>query len=46
MVEPYLLQQGFIQRTPRGRVATPQAFLHLGLTPPAVLHVPQEVLVE
>ncbi len=28
--EPYLVQQGFIQRTPRGRVATPQAFSHLG----------------
>ena len=29
--EPYLLQQGLIQRTPRGRVATPAAFEHLGL---------------
>lgn len=29
--EPYLLQQGFIQRTPRGRVATPRAYAHLGL---------------
>jgi Holliday junction DNA helicase RuvB len=29
--EPYLLQQGFIKRTPRGRVATPKAFAHLGL---------------
>ncbi|MBT9559528.1 MAG: Holliday junction branch migration DNA helicase RuvB, partial [Myxococcales bacterium] len=29
--EPYLLQEGFIQRTPRGRVATPRAFTHLGL---------------
>jgi Holliday junction DNA helicase RuvB len=29
--EPYLLQEGFIQRTPRGRVATPAAFAHLGL---------------
>jgi Holliday junction DNA helicase RuvB len=33
--EPYLLQQGFIQRTPRGRVATPAAFGHLGLDPPS-----------
>jgi Holliday junction DNA helicase RuvB len=33
--EPYLLQRGFIQRTPRGRVATPHAFAHLGLEPPA-----------
>ncbi len=32
--EPYLLQRGFLQRTPRGRVATPHAFRHLGLTPP------------
>ena len=31
VVEPYLLQQGYIQRTPRGRLATPQAFLHLGI---------------
>jgi Holliday junction DNA helicase RuvB len=29
--EPYLLKEGFLQRTPRGRVATPQAFAHLGL---------------
>ncbi len=29
--EPYLLQQGFITRTPRGRCATKQAYLHLGL---------------
>ncbi len=28
--EPYLLQQGFIMRTPRGRVATDAAFAHLG----------------
>ena len=33
--EPYLLQRGFLQRTPRGRVATPHAFRHLGLEPPA-----------
>jgi Holliday junction DNA helicase RuvB len=33
--EPYLLQQGLIMRTPRGRVATPAAFSHLGLQPPA-----------
>ncbi len=29
--EPYLLQQGLLQRTPRGRVATPRAFTHLGM---------------
>src|SRR3954467_2384289 len=32
--EPYLLQQGLIQRTPRGRVATPAAYEHLGLQRP------------
>jgi Holliday junction DNA helicase RuvB len=32
--EPYLLQQGLIKRTPRGRVATAAAFEHLGLQPP------------
>ena len=32
--EPYLLQEGFLQRTPRGRVATPAAFSHLGLSAP------------
>lgn len=34
--EPFLLQLGFLQRTPRGRVATPAAYRHLGLSPPAV----------
>jgi len=33
MIEPYLLQQGFIQRTPRGRTATPKAWKHLNLQP-------------
>ena len=32
--EPYLLQQGFLHRTPRGRVATPAAFEHFGKTKP------------
>lgn len=31
--EPFLLQKGFIQRTPRGRVATPGAYEHLGIKP-------------
>ena len=35
VIEPYLLQQGFIQRTPRGRVACAKAYLHLGLKEPA-----------
>ena len=33
--EPYLMQLGFIMRTPRGRVCTPLAYQHLGKTPPA-----------
>ena len=33
--EPYLLQRGFLARTPRGRCATDRAFRHLGLEPPA-----------
>ncbi|HBX09035.1 MAG: Holliday junction branch migration DNA helicase RuvB [Candidatus Microthrix parvicella] len=32
--EPFLIQQGLLMRTPRGRVATPAAWTHLGLTPP------------
>jgi Holliday junction DNA helicase RuvB len=34
VIEPYLIQQGFIMRTARGRVATRNAYLHLGITPP------------
>ena len=34
VLEPYLLQQGFIMRTSRGRVVTPHAYLHFGLQPP------------
>jgi Holliday junction DNA helicase RuvB len=33
--EPYLMQLGFIQRTPRGRCVTRPAYEHLGLKPPA-----------
>lgn len=32
--EPFLIQQGFLQRTPRGRIATPLAYRHLGLSAP------------
>jgi Holliday junction DNA helicase RuvB len=35
IVEPYLIQQGFVQRTPRGRLLTPAAFRHLGLAVPS-----------
>jgi len=34
VIEPYLLQQGFIQRTPRGRMACARAYAHLGLAEP------------
>ncbi len=34
IIEPYLIQQGFVQRTPRGRLLTPHAFRHLGLAEP------------
>ncbi|RFA31354.1 Holliday junction branch migration DNA helicase RuvB [Alkalilimnicola ehrlichii] len=34
VLEPYLIQQGYLMRTPRGRVATRNTYLHFGLTPP------------
>ena len=34
VLEPYLIQQGFLQRTPRGRIATPLAYTHFGVTAP------------
>ena len=34
VIEPYLIQLGFVARTPRGRIAMPQAYLHLGLSVP------------
>jgi Holliday junction DNA helicase RuvB len=40
VLEPYLIQQGYIMRTPRGRVATRNAWLHCGLKPP--VHLLQE----
>lgn len=40
--EPYLIQLGFLQRTPRGRVATRRAYEHLGIAPPAVLPASQQ----
>ncbi len=39
--EPFLVQHGFLQRTPRGRVATSQAYRHLGYPPPATPPAPQ-----
>ncbi|AHG90112.1 Holliday junction ATP-dependent DNA helicase ruvB [Gemmatirosa kalamazoonensis] len=38
--EPFLVQHGFLQRTPRGRVATGQAYRHFGYTPPVVTPPP------
>jgi len=35
VIEPFLIQQGYLQRTSRGRVATPAAYRHLGLAAPA-----------
>ncbi len=37
VLEPYLIQQGYIMRTPRGRMATRSAYAHFGLQPPASL---------
>lgn len=34
VIEPYLIQQGYLQRTPRGRIATPRAYLHFGIDIP------------
>ena len=35
VIEPYLIQQGYLQRTPRGRIATLAAYRHLGVVPPS-----------
>ena len=37
VIEPFLVQQGFLVRTPRGRIATKSAYFHLGLTAPESL---------
>ena len=42
--EPYLMQVGFLNRTPRGRCVTRAAYLHLGMTPPGEEDVPQQKL--
>jgi len=44
VVEPYLLQLGFLERTPRGRTVTVRAYQHLGLMPPAALTTNQASL--
>jgi Holliday junction DNA helicase RuvB len=38
VLEPYLIQQGYLQRTPRGRVATANAYRHFGLAQPRSVH--------
>jgi len=40
VLEPYLIQQGYLQRTPRGRMATATAFRHFGLAHPTRLGTP------
>ena len=42
--EPYLMQIGFLSRTPRGRCVTPAAYLHLGLKPPGMTNSGQTSL--
>jgi holliday junction DNA helicase RuvB len=44
VIEPYLIQEGFVQRTPRGRVLTQIAFRHLGLAVPAGLSAQLDLL--
>ena len=46
IIEPFLIQQGFIQRTPRGRVMTANAWKHVGLEAPAMLTAAQMGLFE
>jgi Holliday junction DNA helicase RuvB len=46
IIEPYLIQQGFVNRTPRGRTLTPHAFKHLGLATPDLLATRQVELFE
>ncbi|MGB5214289.1 MAG: Holliday junction branch migration DNA helicase RuvB [Anderseniella sp.] len=46
IIEPYLIQQGFVNRTPRGRILTPHAFKHLGLATPDLLATRQVELFE
>lgn len=43
VLEPYLLQQGFIMRTPRGRTVTHKAYSHFGLQPPKVAPVTDDM---
>lgn len=44
IIEPYLMQQGFVNRTPKGRVLTAAAFRHLGLAVPQKPEIMQGIL--
>ncbi len=44
VIEPYLIQQGYLMRTPRGRVATPNVYRHFGLKQPASKQLNQAAL--
>ncbi len=44
VIEPYLIQEGLVQRTPRGRVLGPPGWTHLGLTPPAGFAIQPDLL--
>jgi Holliday junction DNA helicase RuvB len=44
VIEPYLIQQGYLMRTPRGRVATPNVYRLFGLKPPATIAMDQATL--
>ena len=44
VIEPYLIQQGFLKRTPRGRALTPAAYRHLGLALPQAVADQLELL--
>jgi Holliday junction DNA helicase, RuvB subunit len=46
VLEPYLIQRGFMARTARGRIATRQAYLHFGLTIPDAIKSPQQLSFE
>jgi Holliday junction DNA helicase RuvB len=46
IIEPYLIQQGYIQRTPRGRMLTPRAFKHMGMSAPKSFSEQQASLFE
>ncbi len=46
VIEPYLMQIGYIKRTPRGRCVTKAAYLHLGMTPPKDMEEPTQISFE